>query len=77
MTNELLRNLDEICARGRVFSETFPGTAASDEWRAAFIRTHPGHVRADDAAATAPRQTGAPATIPGESRGLSHAGADK
>lgn len=25
-------DLDDICRRGRVFSEMFPGTAASDEW---------------------------------------------
>lgn len=34
-------DLDERCQRGRVFYETFPGTAASDVWRAAFNAAHP------------------------------------
>lgn len=25
-------HLDDVCQRGRVFSERFPGTAVSDEW---------------------------------------------
>lgn len=34
-------DLDDLGLRGRVFSEMFPGTAASDAWRAAFVAAHP------------------------------------
>jgi hypothetical protein len=34
-------DLDDLCQRGRVFSEMFPGTPASDAWCTAFAKTHP------------------------------------
>ena len=33
-------DLDDLGLRGRVFYEMFPGTAASDAWRAAFAAAH-------------------------------------
>lgn len=46
--SRLWDDLDEICQRGRVFYEMFPGTAASDAWRVAFAATHPHHVRPNE-----------------------------
>lgn len=45
MTGRTFDDLDELCGRGRVFSEMFPGTAASDAWRAAFAAAHPEGAR--------------------------------
>lgn len=42
-------DLDDLGLRGRVFYEMFPGTAASDAWRAAFIAAHPHHSVPDPA----------------------------
>jgi hypothetical protein len=46
------RNLRELVQRGRVFSEMFPGTAASDAWLRAFDesyeRTTPPYGSTDD-----------------------------
>lgn len=53
------QEIDDFCERGRVFYETFPGTAASDEWRrhSAFadsiptdLPTRSGHDDDDDPA---------------------------
>jgi hypothetical protein len=47
MTAYTFDDLDELGLRGRVFSEMFPGTAASDAWRAAFIAAHSHHPASD------------------------------
>jgi len=39
--------LDEISQRGRVFSQSFPGTTASDVWRAGFASAHSHPVAPD------------------------------
>lgn len=43
MLTQEFRDLDELARRGRVFYETFPGTAASDVWSAAFAAAHHQH----------------------------------
>jgi hypothetical protein len=40
-------DLDDLGLRGRVFYEMFPGTAASDAWRASFAAAHPLHAVSD------------------------------
>ena len=40
MAADTFDDLDDLGLRGRVFSEMFPGTAASDAWRAAFVAAH-------------------------------------
>ena len=40
MATRTWNELDEISQRGRVFSQSFPGTAASDLWRSEFASTH-------------------------------------
>ena len=40
MTTRRFDDLDDLGLRGRVFYEMFPGTAASDAWRAAFAAAH-------------------------------------
>jgi hypothetical protein len=40
-------HLDDLGLRGRVFYEMFPGTAASDAWRASFAAAHPLHAVSD------------------------------
>jgi hypothetical protein len=43
MAPHTFNDLDDLGLRGRVFYEMFPGTAASDAWRAAFAAAHPLH----------------------------------
>ena len=40
MDTHTFDDLDDLGLRGRAFYEMFPGTAASDAWRAAFAATH-------------------------------------
>ena len=77
MTNDALEHLDEICARGRVFYERFPGTAVSDQWRAAFIHAHPAHAINHDTAEATPGPAAVCAAFPGESREVTRAAAYK
>jgi hypothetical protein len=47
MATYMFDDLDDLGLRGRVFYEMFPGTAASDAWRAAFAAAHPLHAGSD------------------------------
>jgi hypothetical protein len=49
MATSTFDDLDDLGLRGRVFYEVFPGTAASDAWRAAFVATHHVHAASDSA----------------------------
>ena len=40
MATHTFDDLDDLGLRGRVFYEMFPGTAASDAWRAVFTAAH-------------------------------------
>jgi hypothetical protein len=43
MAADTFDDLDDLGLRRRVFYEMFPGTAAPNAWRAAFVAAHPHH----------------------------------
>ena len=47
MVTQTFDDLDDLGLRGRVFYEMFPGTAASDAWRAAFTAGPHQHAVSD------------------------------